>query len=267
MSQVPAITNETAISPDMNGTSSSAQDVENFDRILEEEKRKIVFPLAVPLLQSISLSPESSNTDLDDAVGKMESKSGTNNDIKKDVVQVNQTTNKEKEKVEKNDAKTSPVDAAKADRSQEVRFASNVANRIFAGQIELDQELYGNIKTAGDGISALKGVDLTDLISQIQDKIKLLKDRGKIELTIQLKPDELGSILMSVTSDKGVLSIAIYADKMAKQSLDENIGELESSLKRSHLNIGSLNVFSEGQRKNNRGDNLSELLYNNGQES
>jgi len=267
MSQVDAVSNETAISQDKNGTKSSGQTSDVFDRILEEEKRKIIVPLSIPQLQSLTLTPSISETKLDASVNKVRDAHETSNDTKKDVPQAAQTVHRSSDKTEKSEERSSAAQAEKTVKAQEIKAVTNASNKIFMGQIELDGEFYGNMKIAKDGISSLKGVDLSDLVSQIQDKIKMMKDNGKLELTIQLKPDDMGSVLLSVTSNKGVLSIMIYADKLARQSLDENLADLEISLKRANLNIGSLSVQADGHKKNNNGEYLSELLYNDRQES
>lgn len=105
-------------------------------------------------------------------------------------------------------------------------------------------------------------MDIDDLVSQIKDKIKFLQDNGKMELTIELKPENLGTVLMSVSSSKGVLTINIFADQAAKSALQENMKELERSFELAHLNVKELNIQLGDGKKNNKGENLADLLYN-----
>ena len=59
---------------------------------------------------------------------------------------------------------------------------------------------------------------------------------------------------MSISSNKGVLSINIYADQAAKQALEENISDLKRSLELSDLNIDNLTILSDDRREHNKGE-------------
>lgn len=261
MSQVLAISSETEITGTPEQSQSRSSNVD-FDALLEKEKQKLSFPFPFSMLQSLFSIPFTFIYGGDASVKKVDVKPQLNNDEHSPRPVIHQAS--KKQDIEKNEAKSSlnPNSPVERQKTNNIQFTGNVINKLFVGELELTPEFYNILLTAKNKVASLRGVDVDDLISQIQDKIKLLKDNGKVEMSLQLKPENLGTILMSVTSNKGVISINLYADNVAREALEESIQELEKSLKRVNLNIGSLNVFSDEKRKNNRGE-LAELLYNN----
>ncbi len=92
------------------------------------------------------------------------------------------------------------------------------------------------------------------IAEKIVESAKLLGPKDKKELVIELKPDWLGSVTINLTNEKGVINIAITAAQDAKQLIDEQMNELESALKASNLNIGSLNVSVSGGSSGGTGE-------------
>lgn len=261
MSQVPAITSETELNkaPEQN---RSRQNDFDFDLMLEKEKQKISFPYPFSILQSLFNSSFTFSHDMDESVNKIESKPQVSNDPDQKSSNVGHADEAPAIKNETINTTLFTDAPAKKVQANNIQFTGNAINRLFVGELELSPEFYNMLISTKNKVASLRNVDIDDLVSQIQDKIRFLKENGKIELSIQLRPDSLGSILMSVSSNKGLISINIYADKIAREALEENLKDLEISLKQVHLNIGSLNVFPDEKRKNNRGE-LAELLYNN----
>ena len=91
--------------------------------------------------------------------------------------------------------------------------------------------------------------DLELTIAKIVEQAKLLKAGARKTLEVSLSPEQLGKILLTVTKEKGVINVQIFAAEHAKDILEENISSLEESLKNANINIGSLTV-SIGKRDN-----------------
>jgi len=251
MSQVLAISSETDVkAPEQNLSRQSSID---FSQLLEDEKRKALFSFPLSIFQSFFNVPLEFDKKIGNCACKVEEKSQLNNDPHQNLGYTDRVSQ------DKNSTDQIPAQAAKAEATsktsniEQVKFSTNAVNKIFAGNIELPPDFYNVLITAKNRIATLRKIDVDDLISQIQNKIKMLKENGKVELTIELKPENLGAIMMNISSNKGVLSINIYADKLAREALEDNIKELERSLKMANLNIGSLYVFPDDKRKNNRG--------------
>ena len=261
MSQVLPITNETEITAAPEQNRSRESDID-FDQLLKKEEQKVSIPNPFAIIQSFISSILSFGGKTDSRVNKVEEKPMTNNDSRSHMP-VAQAPNESR--IAKNETNKSiaasdkPVNQIKADN---IRFANDAVKKLFIGELQLTPELYDVMLKVKNKTDSLKAIDINDLVSQIQDKIKLLKENGKIELSMQLKPENLGTILMNITSNKGVISISLYANGLTREALEESIHDLENALKRVNLNIGSLNVFSDDRRKNNRRE-IAELLYNN----
>lgn len=100
--------------------------------------------------------------------------------------------------------------------------------------------------------SALK-LDVDFLAGKIIDQVKLVQEKGRVELNLTLQPDELGEILLSVSLRNGVISVGMTASPETKKILDQNLNELQTSLKRAKLNLGELWVSeTQNSRKERR---------------
>lgn len=260
MSQVLAITNETELqhTPEQNLSRSSNID---FEKLFEKEKQKIIFPFSLPSLQTLINVPQSFSFQMDKTVSKVDNKSMANNDVPKDHTDINRVSERSAHEQEQNKV-SKAEETAKSTKAEQVRFTANAIGKIFVGELEFSPEFYNILMTAKNNIPSLRSIDIDDLVSQIQDKLRILRESGKIEISLTLKPDSLGTILMNVSNNKGVISINIYADKLAKEALDEHLQELERALKQANLNIGELKVSPDGGRKSSN-RYLADLRYNN----
>ncbi|MCX5749097.1 MAG: flagellar hook-length control protein FliK [Candidatus Saganbacteria bacterium] len=91
-------------------------------------------------------------------------------------------------------------------------------------------------------------IDIQSIIDKIVETIKLVKSGEKTELVLDLKPEWLGNMTLNISSDKGVLTVQIFAGENAKSLLDANIKKLQEALKTANLNIGSLSVSVNSQQ-------------------
>lgn len=119
-------------------------------------------------------------------------------------------------------------------------------------QQELLAQLLAYFKSTGipfpvmDLVSKLENLNARpdiDLIAQkIVENANLIKINGKTELVLNLKPEWLGALKMSISSDNGTLTIQIYANGKTKELIESQLEELKRLLAASNLNVGSLNV-------------------------
>jgi|GEM_PF-2289619 len=90
-----------------------------------------------------------------------------------------------------------------------------------------------------------KSVDLELIVSEIVDKIKIVKEGEKVTLSLALKPDEASDLLFNLTMKNGIVSISIIADQKAREWLEANIAALEESLTKANIQLGNLEVSSK----------------------
>ena len=250
MSQVPAITNETFKAPEPSNIQRSN---DNFLDLLEKEKLKTQLPALFPFnIQSFFNTPLLFNPEKDKTVSRIVNYSAIMDHFSQNSMETSAVHDGLNVEEHKQEQTVKAAETPKEAKAVQAKFTANAINKIFAGELELSPDLYSALITAKNNSSSLRAIDVDDLISQIKDKIKFLSENGKIELSIELKPENLGTVLMNISSNKGLLTINIYADQAAKQALEENIAELERSLKLANLNIENLNILSGDRRQHNK---------------
>jgi len=84
--------------------------------------------------------------------------------------------------------------------------------------------------------------DMQSLVDKIVSQLELVKDKGKSELRFGLKPENLGEILLTLTSRSGMISINIGADDETRKIMEENLNELSAALKRAKVNLENIKV-------------------------
>lgn len=90
----------------------------------------------------------------------------------------------------------------------------------------------------------LSKLDLQFLIDQILSQVKLVKEKGKVELTLGLKPENLGEILLTLTSRSGMISIQIQAPEETKKIIEAELAELELALKKAKINLEEIKILA-----------------------
>jgi len=91
-------------------------------------------------------------------------------------------------------------------------------------------------------------LDLQFLIDQILEQVKLVKGKGKTELSLTLKPENLGEIFLQLTSLAGKVSILISASPETRKLIDASKEELARALKKSRINLDRITI--EEAKKN-----------------
>ena len=252
MSQVPAITNETLKSPE---PSNIQRDDDKFLEIFEKEKIKTPYPSMLSInFQSFASTPLFAGSGADNEVHKIEGHAALMGGDRQGQAKASGSIDGTKIKEHKEEQAVNAAENAKQTKTDQVRHAQNIINKAFMGELELSPDLYSALITSKNNSLSLRSIDVDDLVAQIKNKIKFLIENGRSELSIELKPENLGTVLMSISSNKGILSINISADQAAKQALEENIAELERSLKLADLNIEKLNIIYNGDREHYKGE-------------
>jgi len=85
-------------------------------------------------------------------------------------------------------------------------------------------------------------LDLQFLIDQIIDQVKVVKDKGKTELILRLKPENLGEILLTLTAHSGMISIQINASPETRKLMESQRKELERALKKAKIRFDKIEI-------------------------
>lgn|GEM_PF-1091257 len=95
----------------------------------------------------------------------------------------------------------------------------------------------------------LSKVDLQALVDKIVSQLQLVKDKGKIELSLGLKPENLGELLLILTARSGLIGIQIQASLEAKKILEAQLDELKSALKKANINLADIVITAPKEVK------------------
>jgi len=102
---------------------------------------------------------------------------------------------------------------------------------------------------AGFGRPALSSSDLQLVVSEIMDKVSLIREGEKATLSIALRSGDSSRMLLDLSIKNGLVSISIAADGETVDWIERHLAELEESLKQANINLGSLDVSSGGGKK------------------
>ncbi len=87
-------------------------------------------------------------------------------------------------------------------------------------------------------------LDMQSLIDQILTQVQLIKSKGKTEISLGLKPENLGELLLILTSKSGMISIEIQAQDKARKLIEDDLIELELALKKANVNLADIKVLN-----------------------
>jgi ethanolamine utilization microcompartment shell protein EutS len=111
-------------------------------------------------------------------------------------------------------------------------------NNYTMADLRIPFELYSAHAVKGNA------TDLKLIVSELVDKIRLIKEGEKATLSIALKPENAGKLLLDISVKNGLISISFMADQETRDWLDANIGALEEALRKANINLGNLDVAS-----------------------
>ncbi|MEK7376423.1 MAG: flagellar hook-length control protein FliK [Candidatus Margulisiibacteriota bacterium] len=144
-------------------------------------------------------------------------------------------------------------------RSQEqstgkTQAASNALDQLTAAKIPAAP--FNGIIPMSEFINGIgkfsKIFSIESIAGQIVDAAKMMKLNGKSELSIDIKPELLGDLKLSIKAENGIISIQIFASVSAKSLLDSNLADLQQSLASANIAVGGLEVFVNNN-KNGKG--------------
>jgi len=90
----------------------------------------------------------------------------------------------------------------------------------------------------------LQNIDLQSLVDKIVSQLKIVKEKGEAKLIMGLKPENLGEILLTLTSRSGMIAIQIEANEETKKILDQQLEKLALALKKAKVNLEDIKVIA-----------------------
>lgn len=248
MAQVLAISGDTAVATDAKPT---RKEQDGFNELLEKEKLR-----SLPYLLSINfnnLFSYAANFDENRSIKPMSSSNIDNIAIKNNEPTTSRTSdvrsvqkNEQEATVKHNETAAQPKVQAESNKN----FAVNNMSKAMISDIELTPEFYATAISAKNKLDSLRGIDVQLIVDQIKTKMKFLKDTGIAELSVALKPDDLGSLLMKISTNKGILTINIFGAEQAREAIQPYLKELKRSLGLADLKVEKILFISDDSGKN-----------------
>lgn len=142
-------------------------------------------------------------------------------------------------------------------RQSELLPMGNGMERVFVNQ--------GNIKTdmqVPQSYPANSEMDSQDIMEQIVKKVELLNKANNSEMTIQLKPEFLGKMMIKLIMDDGVLTARFTTEsQQVKNLLEANLNSLKQNLEANGIKVERTEVnvqLDNGGNPGNWGGNTQD---------
>lgn len=188
-------------------------------------------------------------------------KDGLNNDnnSKEDCRQHNKDENNENKKIEFNlkENISSEPHSEKIINQTKTDFIPNVnAKEILNSEINNLHKVDVNEKF----FNSEKIIEISELFKEVSSSISK-KENGTVKL--QIKPESLGKILITVDATKEIVNARIEVENKAVQTLlENNINQLYSNLNQNGVQLSSVQIFlNQGESKNYRPNYLKKKSY------
>ncbi len=112
----------------------------------------------------------------------------------------------------------------------------------------------------GTKASSTTKIELEPLIENISKYAKVIKANGRTTIELSLKPEDLGNILLNISSKNGIVSVEIVASRETKDILDANLLALKDALTQANINVGNLDVSAKGSQEGRENSNGMESI-------
>lgn len=137
-----------------------------------------------------------------------------------------------------------------ADRNA-VKSPTEISNPVFTDQLNVVQ---GNIEQVMDvNVNGLQRMQqMVDIVRQVSEQIHSSVDANATTMEMQLNPESLGKVLLTVSAKDGVMTANFKVQsEEARQALESQMYQLRETLEAKNLKVESVDVqisdFSFGQ--------------------
>lgn len=128
-----------------------------------------------------------------------------------------------------------------ADRS-DAKPSSEFSNPVFADQMNVVQ---GNIQQVMDvNMNGLQRMQqMVDIVRQVSEQIRSTVDANATTMEMQLNPESLGKVLLTVSAKDGVMTANFKVQSEdARQALESQMYQLRETLEAKNLKVESVDV-------------------------
>jgi len=139
--------------------------------------------------------------------------------------------------------KETGVDAGRTDRNAED------GKELMQGETQFSGQFIQNLQkafTEGVTDAALKSdlaAQIREIADQILEQVKVMVTPEISTLEVQLTPDELGKVTISVTEQDGVMKASIVTEnELAKEAIESNLIQFKEMLQEQGLRVESVEV-------------------------
>lgn len=228
---------------------------QNGTKVESEDFNELVYQIKA-LLENNEYDKTKDMRGFNDAVDKntLQSKEDSNIDIETIRNEVSANTKNETEAGSENQRQMSQNKNKEnkmgffANKDQKTIISDKVIQDIPTNySMQNDTISRGNIKIEG---SVLQKPNFNNILEQFIEKAQVIVDEKGSEMSLQLKPNNLGNLSMKIAVEKGIVIANIVAEnQIVKEVLESNFNVLRDALNEKGFAISELNV-SVGQDSN-----------------
>ncbi len=136
-------------------------------------------------------------------------------------------------------------------------------------------DFMNNLVQAAEGLSEVTGVEqsnmqqMVDIVNQIVDKIKVTMGKEMTSMELQLNPQNLGKVLISVSAKNGIMTANFTVQtEEARQAVESQLYSLREALEVKELKVDAVEVqvsdFAFSQSRQSNGQDAKEFSQGDG---
>lgn len=183
-----------------------------------------------------------------------------------------------------NESKTTATEVIKNTGETNVTNVINVTsvnsvNKDNGSTLQLNNQVINQIQKVDDSSTVAKiqkevPVTKNEIINQVIEKAKVTLTADKSEMSMDLKPDNLGKLALKVITERGIVVAKFVAEsQQVKETLEANMQTLKDSLEKQGLSVQGFSVtvqqnpHKDNNRQNETDENKKQGLNRNEQVS
>lgn len=136
----------------------------------------------------------------------------------------------------------------KTETETEFQKSGNSSEPELTKEVPQPEQFLQNLKVAAEKIEAVSGTEsivsqIREIADQILEKVKVIVAPDTTSLEIQLTPETLGKVQLTVTEQDGVMKAKFFTEnEVAKEAIESNLIQFKETLNAQGLKVESIEV-------------------------
>ncbi len=130
------------------------------------------------------------------------------------------------------------TESSKKEKQQPIK-AEDLSNKFVSHLVESFESRFQQVKVAETQFVP----DLREIVNQIMEQVKIHVNNANTSIEIQLTPESLGKVQVSVEDNNGILTARFQAEsRVAKEAIESNLVQFKEHLAEQGIKVDSVEV-------------------------